>query len=520
MGYRFTLETANTIANLTFGKIISCYRDIYSSPQNYEGFLEFLDDFSDNFYSEKTMQDLETINKVRNIITGHQTIINLNDEHHYKENEFDNDIYYNEYVLDALKILSNLLNRCTTKALLLPPIAGSENYWKHGFMTSRRTLHNLLSLHKGDSCLILQPRDCPQNATVFNSFPNFDVALRQADKWPAVLFWENSDDYVFIPIESEHELYNIFEIVKYEKHPVNELRKIAERKKTPDYYLFHLSDLHFGAKDVDRAERRLRTIIKTHISKLDSTDNVSFIITGDAVDTPKASTEASFLSFRDYLEDRCGQEPIRVLGNHDINYHGLALFHNNQRITNIVSGYPKIKIIEEAKIILLLFNSNTKGHLAEGKIGTTQMAEMGNLLDNVENIEDYTLIAVLHHHLFPISKPSFYDQRWYEKFLPNNFVDTSLKLIDSDIFVDWLTRRNVRIVLHGHKHIPFFTISNGIAVIGCGSSTGQIVHKDKNKTLISYDMLKINKKNITYTQFAEEIYGAGVMDVCTEIIQL
>ena len=42
MGYRFTLETANTIANLTFGKIISCYRDIYSSPQNYEGFLEFL----------------------------------------------------------------------------------------------------------------------------------------------------------------------------------------------------------------------------------------------------------------------------------------------------------------------------------------------------------------------------------------------------------------------------------------------------------------------------------------------
>ena len=33
MGYRFTLESANTVANLTFGKVMVCYRDIFSSSQ-------------------------------------------------------------------------------------------------------------------------------------------------------------------------------------------------------------------------------------------------------------------------------------------------------------------------------------------------------------------------------------------------------------------------------------------------------------------------------------------------------
>lgn len=42
MGYRFTLETANTVANLTFGKVMACYRDIYSSSECYEGFMQFL----------------------------------------------------------------------------------------------------------------------------------------------------------------------------------------------------------------------------------------------------------------------------------------------------------------------------------------------------------------------------------------------------------------------------------------------------------------------------------------------
>lgn len=42
MGYRFTLESANTVANLTFGKVMSCYRDIHSSEEIYRCFEDVL----------------------------------------------------------------------------------------------------------------------------------------------------------------------------------------------------------------------------------------------------------------------------------------------------------------------------------------------------------------------------------------------------------------------------------------------------------------------------------------------
>ncbi|MFT8889536.1 MAG: hypothetical protein ABF904_12050, partial [Ethanoligenens sp.] len=50
MGYRFSLETANTVANLAFGKVLSCYSDIFSSENRYHEFKEFIDTFDENFF--------------------------------------------------------------------------------------------------------------------------------------------------------------------------------------------------------------------------------------------------------------------------------------------------------------------------------------------------------------------------------------------------------------------------------------------------------------------------------------
>ncbi|WP_206214341.1 metallophosphoesterase [Desulfovibrio sp. ZJ369] len=515
MGYRFTLESANTVAKLTFGKVMSCYRDIYSSSECYEEFMYFLDQFHQNLYSN----DMERY--MRSVRTIHKTLPSYEDYKRRLEKVKYDDTFllFWKDALDALRELSRIFEECTTKSLLLPPMKDSDRC-SYNFMTSPRTLRMLFELHKGDSCLILQPQEQPHNATIFNAFPNFDVALRQADMWPAVLFWEGLDDYAFIPVKHEDELLYLYEIIKYERYPIDELKRIAEGKKKTSHYIFQLSDLHFGAKNVDVAERRLRTLVKSQLSKIESCDSINFVITGDAVDKPKETAESVYSNFAEYIEDQCGQKPIRILGNHDINTHGIAIFHGKQHIANIVGEYPKIKIIEESKVILLLFNSNTNGNFAEGEIGTVQMTEMGNLLDKVGNLENYLLVAVLHHHLLPIPKPSYYDQKWFEKILPTNFMDMSLKLLDAQLFFDWLRQRNVRIVLHGHKHIPFFAESDGITVIGCGSSTGQIVHKEKGKTFISYNMLKISERTITCTQFAEEVYGAGAKNIRTEIIEL
>lgn len=519
MGYRFTLESANTVANLTFGKVMSCYREITSSEQRFSEFMCFVEQFQNNLYSYEKERYMKRIQRLTETLYGYK------DYGRAFGDVWDNDasLHYDEAVLRELKRLSRIFERCTIKSLLLPQMTGSlrQGYYDHDdFMTSKRTLNELVKIHRGDSCLILQPQERPYSATIFNAFPNFDVALRQADLWPAVFFWENSEDYVFIPVTDEAELLEFYKIIKWEKHPIGELRRIAEYKKKENYYIFQLSDLHFGAKKVDIAEQRLKTLVKSQISKIDTEDRVDFVVTGDAVDSPKQTTEICYSNFAEFIEDRCGQKPIRVLGNHDINSHGLAISRGKQQIANIVGEYPKIEIIEESKVILLLFNSNTNGNLAEGEIGTAQMSEMGNLLDKVRNLESYLLIAVLHHHLLPIPKPDYYGQKWFEKILPSNFMDMSLRLLDADLFLEWLRCRKVRIVLHGHKHIPFVAKEGEITVIGCGSSTGQIVHKEKGKTYISYNLIKIGKRNVTCTQFAEEILGAGEKNIHTEIIEL
>lgn len=155
------------------------------------------------------------------------------------------------------------------------------------FMTSHRLLRELIHLHPTDSCLILQPQEHPHKATIFDAFPNFEVALRQADRWPAVFFWDGADDYAFVPIRHDDEIRYLYEIVKYERHPIGEIKRVAERKKLVSHYIFQLSDLHFGSKNVDIAERRLKSLIKKQLASIELEDDVNILITGDAVDSPK-----------------------------------------------------------------------------------------------------------------------------------------------------------------------------------------------------------------------------------------
>lgn len=182
------------------------------------------------------------------------------------------------------------------------------------------------------------------------------MALRQADLWPAVIFWDK-DDFAFVPVRSEDEIVLLYEIAKFERYPLEEIKRVAEKKKNKSHYIFQLSDLHFGSRNVDTAERRLKSMIKKQMSTIDINDNVSFVITGDAVDTPSTATENVYNNFKEFIKERYGQEPIRVLGNHDIHPRGLALFHGRQQVADIPGGFPKIKVLEDEKVILLLFNS-------------------------------------------------------------------------------------------------------------------------------------------------------------------
>ena len=380
-------------------------------------------------------------------------------------------------------------------------------------MLSVDTLYDLLKYHPGDSCLILQPTERPKEITIFDAFPNFEIALRQRDLWSAVMFWDGQGDFAFVPVDDKEELRHLFKIIRYDDLSIRELKRIAERKKRPNHYILHLSDLHFGAKNVDITERRLKTLIKKQVESLDDNDSFNFVITGDILDSPNSSNVSNYRNFSEHMEERYGKKPTCVLGNHDINNHGLAFWRGKQQIANIVGEYPKIDILEEPNVILLLFNSNISGKLAQGEIGAEQMSEMGNKLDVVDNLHQYLLVAVLHHHLVPIMRPDHYDDRWFRRIIPRALLEDALQLNDATLFMEWLTRRNVRFVLHGHKHIPFQSEHNGIQIISCGSSTGQIVHKEKGKTYISYNLIKISDDSVSCTLFVEDILGAGAKDI-------
>lgn len=498
MGYRFSLESANTVANLAFGRVYACYRDIFDSQESYWNFRGFLEQYPERFYSlnndkySRFKRVLYTLDKYASCIFR-------------DHNEDTVEPYIHRSVLNSLQILSNLFCKCTIKALLLPSVSND----KHHFMTSKELLKELVYIHPNNSCLILQPEAPPLKITIFDAFPNFEVALRQVDEWPAVLFWEDEENYAFIPVQKKYELFELFEIIKYDRHPIHELIRIAETKRHACHYIFHLSDLHFGAKGVYTAKRRLMSLIEAKLSHFDFEDNVQFLVTGDAVDSPIPIAESEYDEFSDFLYRISSHKTIRVLGNHDINYKGLALTHKNQHIAHSIGKYPCVEILENPKVIFLLFNSNTNGSLAEGEIGIQQMSEMGNHLDKIHNLNDYLLIAVLHHHIIPIPKPDYYDKKWYEKIIPISIMEGTLHLKDAELFIQWLKKRNVKIVLHGHKHIPFIGNVEGMQVIGCGSSTGRITHKEKGKTYISYNLLKITDHEIVFTQFAEDIMGSG-----------
>ena len=333
------------------------------------------------------------------------------------------------------------------------------------------------------------------------------------------MFWDKNNNFAFVPVEDEEELLYLYKIIYYERDSIDYLRRYANKKRKSSYYYFHLSDLHIGTRNVDVSKKRLKSLITKQISALEPDDNIDFIITGDAVDSPTKVNNYGYVDFSEFLESKSGKKPIFVLGNHDVNIKGLAFNHRNQRLANYVGNYPDIQINDEIKVIFLLFNSNTNGNFAEGEIGQQQMSEMGNILDNVTNLQEYKLVALLHHHVTSIETPGFYNEKWYEKILSQRFIEQTLRLKDADIFLEWLKIRNVSLVLHGHKHIPYICEHNGINIIACGSSTGQVSHKEYGKTYLSYNVLKFNMDNVVCTQFAEELLGAGAKDIRTVIIE-
>jgi DNA repair exonuclease SbcCD nuclease subunit len=323
-----------------------------------------------------------------------------------------------------------------------------------------------------------------------NVFPKFDKALHQIENWPGVFLW-NKTDSLFLPIDTKSELFEIFKVIRYEDNSFNFLHnRLIKRRSPKNYaYIFHMSDLHYGNKIAEKRTMRILRILEDQISKLEENASIVPIITGDLMQSPSSINKQAYFQFSELLVSKGFEWPIHILGNHDVASSGiLRLLTDQTAIIASLSSNSKIEILEELKLAIIKFDSNTGGEFAQGKIGEDQLMEIGNEIDSIKNKDDYTFIAILHHHPIEIENPNWYAKDWYESLLGKKGFEKTMKLVDAKLFLEWIEKRNIKFVLHGHKHIPKIHRHKDITIIASGSTTGSVKHQEKGKTFLSYNM--------------------------------
>jgi len=272
MGFRFSINNANAVGHLVEGNVLTFLDESSRSPEMLHLTIDFIDKLimhphNDFFTSERSWKHLDlNFSWLRDTWPEVKGEFERLSDCNFREQKYDR----NSNLLGFLGGLSRILSRCRVKSLLLPGFTNSE---LDRLMTEQHILHRLVRIHPDDSALILQIKDSfyTRHIHILNAFSKFEKAYNNIDLWPGVLLW-NDEDSLFLKVESQNELYEIYEILRYEKESFKYLRSHYENKwrTAKKYaYFFHLSDLHFGDSESNRRKLRLTKMLETQLSQID-----------------------------------------------------------------------------------------------------------------------------------------------------------------------------------------------------------------------------------------------------------
>jgi predicted MPP superfamily phosphohydrolase len=222
--------------------------------------------------------------------------------------------------------------------------------------------------------------------------------------------------------------------------------------------IVHISDLHLttaGAKE----------IFDSHvINDIRGFKPSLIVVTGDLLDHPN---EEEFEAVRQRFQTLCEnceldyrERLIVVPGNHDYRFYGLM----GKKVTLQDSGFekafpgwqrPRFFAFGKQSISIFCFDSNTNDpriNFARGKVGQAEYGrfsrEYGELQNQYKAAFDGSYkICLLHHHPLPIA------QTETDHLFDN---DAFLGLEDAGTFMQEMVENHIDLVLHGHKHFPFF----------------------------------------------------------------
>ena len=256
------------------------------------------------------------------------------------------------------------------------------------------------------------------------------------------------------------------------------------------------------------------------------------IISGDLVDSPKSKYYEKFHNFDDELKEIVNKSPIKVYGNHDKYIKGnfilnfMYKIYNkfgensndcNKQVDNKILNFmctkcnkiikfldpcneyvDNIEIVENLKLIIIKFDSNAKyaGLFAEGRIGNYQLKKIEDELNKIKDKDKYLCVAVLHHHPVEIKTENKIQETFIKKVF--NYIEKTTTLRDAEKFIKWINKMNIKVVLHGHKHVYNFNNENAADIIGCGSSIGKVDITDRDdKNYLTFNLIKVNKNTNT-----------------------
>lgn len=320
----------------------------------------------------------------------------------------------------------------------------------------------------------------------YGPYKHFVNALYQIDRWPGLLIFKG-DDWAFVPVYTIKDIEDA--MFKIEHGTIFSSKYLSPY----DSYFVQLSDLHLGNKKKNQGRLALEESLDDTCKQLRSYYQLKFLITGDLMNSPNQKNMYEASGFMKLLKNRYGGDVSFILGNHDVIVNGFNIFKKQKSKVIAFLLNESIKVFEKEKIILIKIDSTVEGNLARGKVGKKQLDNIDEELASIKNLKDYTMVAMLHHHLFPITRDEFLKQRWREKMFVGKIMDSSKALVDSQDLIEWFRKHQIQYVLHGHKHLPFFTNHDGMYVIAAGSSCGSGA-KESDSRYLSYNVLKYDHR--------------------------
>ena len=416
---------------------------------------------------------------------------------------------------DIVMELRDLFSKREWTAVLIPS-GFPDSHSADRLLTSKTFLSKLSRTVKADPHLLLPLKEAPQmDMAITDVYPPFHSALSKSTRWPGILLWRKSDEPLFFPLPAE----KTEDAIHWVFSRTDDLADTPGHLLTHHYLdafpscrihagsrltFLHMSDTHIGSRNSIERIVRVKDLLKDYMKKNQGDSSVVFLVSGDIMQTPDESNVICANDFHDFLKDLHprGQYPIFVLGNHDVRRTGVL--RKRLSSSSLVSAiHTRIEWIPDHPVGILCWNSADAGRMARGKITGEQYGTIEERMNpfpggNTNPI----LISLLHHHPLKFHRIDPEMRRFHLKTLGaslRKFIGYAYEHMDglanAQDFIRFCDSHGVKVILHGHKHIPIagkipeqLLENRPILVFGCGSSVGKNTYIYRKLFNVDYEI--------------------------------